>query len=430
MAYTSFTPLQNQLNSIAEYAALKTEYGCAEDVRTIYEKLRAAVDAAAKSIKELEPDADMAAKEPDGYEAIQALCEGGNPVLPVNNLKEKMTGAVLGRFAGCLLGVPVEMYSIQQMKDIAGYCGMEFPPKEYWRMVDRPWSKQYGVDERVKYSREGMNGVSVDDDITYTILGLLIVEKYGFHFTTENVGEFWKDYLPCACTAEHVALKNLMKGLPASQTAEIENPYCQWIGADIRSDGFAFAAAGNPHLAARMGYYDAYLSHRRNGIYGEMFFAAAEAAAFVTDDPFEAIRMGLREIPKECALHKDIEWALETAPSIHNYEEARAAVDEHFAGMSVVHTNNNACLVVFGLNLGHGDYTEAISQVVAMGMDNDCTGATTGCIMGAIVGREGIDERWISRFHDTVRTYIRNAESLSIADVIDRFVTLATNQPK
>ena len=50
--------------------------------------------------------------------------------------------------------------------------------------------------------------------------------------------------------------------------------------------------------SAEMAHTDAYISHRRQGIYGEMFFAAALAAAFQTDDPIEALWIGLTEIPR------------------------------------------------------------------------------------------------------------------------------------
>ncbi|MCL2285244.1 MAG: ADP-ribosylglycohydrolase family protein, partial [Firmicutes bacterium] len=299
------------------------------------------------------------------------------------------------------------------------------PPTDYWPVVGRPWDLRYGVDANSKYSRDGMNGVPVDDDITYTILGLLIIERYGFDFTVEQVGEIWKEILPYACTAEDVALKNLQKGIPAKEAGVVDNPYLQWIGADIRADGFGYAAAGNPEKAAQMGYVDAYLSHRRNGIYGEMFFAAAIAAAFTTNDPIEPIRVALKEIPATCALYKDVEWALEVGPTLKNFREARQAVDERFAGMSWVHTNNNACLTIFGLFLGSGDFTETIANVIAMGLDNDCTGATVGSIIGAIVGEEGIALHWTKAFNNKVRTYLVGHEELAISDVVDRFVKLA-----
>lgn len=159
----------------------------------------------------------------------------------------------------------------------------------------------------------------------YSILGLLILEKYGPDFTTADVGAYWKDYLPYACTAEHVALENLKAGVSAEKAGEVNNPYQQWIGADIRSDPWGWACAGNPEKAAEYAWRDAYLSHRRNGIYGEMFFAAAQAAAFSVDSPEEAIRIGLTEIPTECTLAKVVEWALEKAPEVKNWEDAREA---------------------------------------------------------------------------------------------------------
>ena len=48
-------------------------------------------------------------------------------------------------------------------------------------------------------------------------------------------------------------------------------------------------APGYPEKAAEMAYNDAYLSHRRNGIYGEMFFSAVQSAAFTVDTAVEQL---------------------------------------------------------------------------------------------------------------------------------------------
>ena len=66
-----------------------------------------------------------------------------------------------------------------------------------------------------------------------------------------------------------------------------------WIGADIRSDPWGYAAPGYPEKAAEFAWRDATISHRRNGIYGAMYFSAAIAAAFATGDPVEALEAGL-----------------------------------------------------------------------------------------------------------------------------------------
>lgn len=156
-----------------------------------------------------------------------------------------------------------------------------------------------------------------------------------------------------------------------------------------------------------------------------MFFSAAQSAAFCVDHPVEALKIGLTEIPKECTLYKDVTWALEVGKDIKNYKEARLVVDERFAGMNGGHTNNNACLSIFGLMMGGNDVTKVLSQTVAMGLDNDCTTATAGSIAGAIVGKKGVPEHWYNRFNNRIYTYMMGNECFEIDNVIERFTRQA-----
>ena len=170
-----------------------------------------------------------------------------------------------------------------------------------------------------------------------------------------------------------------------------------------------------------MAYRDAYLSHRRQGIYGEMYFAAVIAAAFETDDPVAALQIGLTEIPRQCALAEAITWALHIAPEIRDYQQARAAVERRFAGMAPVHTINNACLTIWGITIGGTDVTRVLGETVAMGMDNDCTAATAGSIVGAVVGKDGVPAHWHENFNDTIHSYLINHARFSIRDLLERF---------
>ncbi len=63
-------------------------------------------------------------------------------------------------------------------------------------------------------------------------------------------------------------------------------------------------------------------------------------------------------------------------------------------------------------------------ECIAIGLDNDCTGATVGSIVGAMVGIDGIPTHWYDRFHDTIKTYITDHGTFSIEDAVDRFVAL------
>jgi ADP-ribosylglycohydrolase len=93
--------------------------------------------------------------------------------------------------------------------------------------------------------------------------------------------------------------------------------------------------------------------------------------------------------------------------------------------MSGVHTNNNACLTVFGLAIGNGDFTRTIGETVAMGMDNDCTAATAGSLLGAALGIGGVPAHWYERFNNRVLSYLIDRDSFAISDLLTRFAAQA-----
>lgn len=422
--YPKLDQAHERINAIVDYAHLQQEVG-APGVAEVLERVDRCLADALAALQSLAPDPQLAAREPDDYAAILALRPEGprrlwKALSPA--YASRLSGAFHARAAGCTLGAIVENWSVAAMREFAAQTGDAFPPTQYWKEAATPWQVRYEKSACRDYTRTHMDGLPVDDDMTYTALGLLIAEQCGLDFTTADVGRIWLKYLPVACTAEAAALDNLRRGVPAGEAALSNNPYVQWIGADIRSDPFAYMAPGWPERAARMAYQDAYLSHRRNGIYGEMFFAAAQSAAFAVNDALEALRIGLTEIPADCLLAHDLRWALEVAPNLRDYRDGREAVDQRFGAMHPVHTNNNACLTVFGLALGKGDVTETLSQTVAMGLDNDCTAATAGSIAGAIAGIEGVDARWTVPFHNRMLTYMReDAGSFAIDELLARF---------
>ena len=135
--------------------------------------------------------------------------------------------------------------------------------------------------------RETISFMESDDDIRYTVLGLKLLEEKGMDFTTLDVADLWLNTLPynMACTAERQAYRNLSRmpdllperGDPAQEEAFLHfvrtyrNPYREWIGAQIRVDAYAYAAAGDPEKAAELAYRDAvlYRARKLGSEYGE-----------------------------------------------------------------------------------------------------------------------------------------------------------------
>jgi len=424
MSYPKVPNYAALADELTLYSQLKYEYG-AEGIAPLLARAEKAMAAALDELKKLPIDHQLAEQEPNQLAKIKQLRPDGArkmwDTLDTGVYAERLEGALLGRFAGCTLGAPVEFWTVEHMQAWALEIGDAFPPVDYWSRIPEPQSLRYSVSRCDAYTREKMDGVPVDDDITYSLLGLLVVEDFGLDFSIYDNGQAWLKYLPYACTAEAIALRNLKKGIPASKAGDTKNPYCEWIGADIRADPWGYMAPGYPEFAADMAYRDAYLSHRRNGIYGEMYFAAVIAAAFAVDDPVEALKIGLSEIPQNCAMAKTVKWALKVSPTIHNYKEAGSAIRQRFDGMSGVHTLLNACLTIWGITIGGCDLTRVIAETVAMGWDNDCTAATAGSIVGAVVGKAGIPAHWYARFNNTVNSYLIDQKPFAITDLVQRF---------
>ena len=153
-----------------------------------------------------------------------------------------------------------------------------------------------------------------------------------------------------------------------------------------------------------------------------MFLAASIAAAFTCTSSLEALKIGANYIPEHSRLKEHLNWAFETNPK--DFKEARALLDERFPGMNSVHTINNMCAIVFAAKLGEDDFDKTISIIVAMGLDNDCNGASLGSILGAMLKIENIPTKWYENFNDCLHTYIKGYEFMSLENFVEQTYTL------
>jgi ADP-ribosylglycohydrolase len=341
--------------------------------------------------------------------------------------RDKLYGAFYARAAGCTLGAPVEGWSSERMEQYAAELGIAFPLTDYWPATPTPNVVRYLEDVKSNYLKGNITRVPCDDDIGYVLLSLFIVEESpkGRNFTTKDVANAWLKYITVCFTAEEVALRNLKQGVSWERAAEVDNSFVEWIGADIRCDGYAYINPGDPETAANMAERDAWISHRGNGVYGSRYFAAVIADAFISNDVKQSVVRGLDFIPKECELSKGLRWALSLWDSVENYKNAIRLVDERYPDMPFVHTINNACLTIFALALGKKDISKIIANAVAMAHDCDCTAATAGSIAGAAYGLKNLDPKWYKCFNNKVGSYFNDKKEHSITDILTRFEKLA-----
>ena len=293
--------------------------------------------------------------EPSDLQEIKKLRKPYNiekKALNKEELFSKIYGAWLGRVIGCRHGAVVECCGYNDLTNFLKATD-NYPMHRYIYSSDvqkinpEDYSYNFNLDYYVDKIGDITGG---DDDLNYTVLAQLIVDTYGRDFTADDVAHAWLalQIRDEHATAEKIAYRNLINGYYPPYSAIYKNPYREWIGAQIRGDYFGYINPGNPENAAEMAFKDASVSHTKNGIYGEMFIAAAIAIAAVTDNIEEIILGGLAQIPMTSRLYEDVMSVYDGYKSGISkdamFEDIHKKYDTRELG-GWVHTNPNAMIV-------------------------------------------------------------------------------------
>lgn len=367
--------------------------------------------------------------EPDGLEAILRSLPPAPPARPppAADLDDRILGGWLGRVAGCILGKPVEVgdvWTTARLREYLEQAGA-YPLRDYIPVI--PGSEHHLHWTWPWTTRGNVDGAFRDDDIDYAILGLHLLEKHGTALTTHDVADAWLELLPFrqTYTAERVAYRNLVDGVPLDRVGRYRNPYREWIGAQIRGDVFGWTHPGDPRGAAVAAYADARLSHVGNGRYGEMWAAALVAAAFVADSPNDALTLALAQVPPRSRLAEAVDSVMELHAGGATWDDAVVHIAAEYGHYLWVHTIPNAAVVTAGLLWGEGDVAATLGSTVQAGWDTDSNGATAGSVIGVMVGGTAIPGRFVDPLKDTVRSALFGFDNASIADLARRTVALA-----
>ncbi len=420
----------------SDIAALHGEWKEAKHRYTDLDELRSLVPEFWSRLETI-PSGSYENDEPSDFDAIVQSCAAPPSILPINkqHLEDKIKGGWLGRAAGCLLGKPVEgkpRHWIRELLEASNRWPLDdyfteegIPPEVF---TQHTWHKSH-----VEALRETIICMPEDDDLNYTMLNLHVVEQFGPGFTPEHVLQTWLTTLPVlqVFTAERVAYLNALHLLIPPETARYRNPYREWIGAQIRADLWGWIAPGDPRLAAELAYRDAVISHTKNGIYGEMFFAAVIAASFGVEKVRDAITLALEYIPPQSRLSQAVRYTMDLYDQETSFEAAMDQIYEQFGAYHWVHTINNAALLVAALLYGENDFERTICYAVMGGWDTDCNGATAGAILGVILGAEALPEKWVAPLNNRIRTSLHGFDNSSFDDLtrrtlvqVDRFARI------
>ena len=370
-------------------------------------------------------------EEPDELAEIQGAA-GTVPSMAMDptEYEDRVLAGWLGRIAGCNLGKPVEdapHWTRQHLRDYLHLAGA-YPLLDYFPVLE-PMPDGYRFRENWPQTTRGhIAGSDRDDDIDYAILALHLLEEHGAKLDADHVAQAWLSLLPIeqTFTAERATYIALVDGAPPCTAGARRNPYREWIGAQIRGDVFGYVYPGRLAQAAALAFQDATLSHRGNGIYGEMWSAALVSAAFGARNPEEAVRASLTVIPQRSRLHEALSFVLSLRAECDDWESAIDQILSAYSHYSWVHTINNAAVVAAAL-LWSDNYAQAVGRVVMSGLDTDSNGATVGSVAGVLWGTAGIPPHFTRPLDDRTRSALFGFDNSKISDLACRTVIVGRN---
>ena len=367
----------------------------------------------------------FAYSEPTELDGIKAECDFPQEEAYTAIDADRFHGAWLGRCIGCAIGQPVEGWSAEKITEWYKNAG-KYPICGFVPTVSGTERNEGGAtDEKICH-------MPTDEDIRDTVLNYLVQRSHGADFNSCDVAEMWLHKLPFreVCTAETQAylnfanidgilpwsrVPNAMELMREAKVNTYLNPYREWIGAQIRADAFGYIQAGMPGKAAEAAYKDAWFSHVKNGIYGEMFFAAMIAAAFTESSLDECFFKALAVVPKKSRFYEAALAARESALAATDRAEYIAQVIAEAKKYHPVHTINNAQICISAMFFCRGDFRESVCFAIECGFDTDCNGATIGSVLGALHGAAGIPADLKEPLNDEFSTGIVPYENYSIS---------------
>lgn len=304
--------------------------------------------------------------------------------------RDRLKAAWLSQMIGAAMGTMVEGYTSRNLYEAFG--------------------------EVYQYLREPN---TYNDDITYELAFLDAFSRSGYEVTSKEIALSWSGLVPCGWSAEEIALRNIKSGILPPESGIFHNPFCEWIGAQMKGGICGMAAPGDAHLAAKLAWADGEVAHANNGILGEVFNAVLTALAFTEPDVRTLLRRTIDLIPADSEYHSVVSFAWDCCERYEDWHQALADCEERYKKYNWIHAYPNACCEVIALYYGNGDYEETLHIVTMCGVDVDCN---AGMIMPIPAIQKGmciIPEKLDHPAFRELVTYMRGTEKLTLDELVD-----------
>jgi ADP-ribosylglycohydrolase len=394
----------------------------------------------AQELSHLPMRSDWPYVEPSDWADIQAESDPDRPLGPLGPVDladsaRRVAAAFEASVCGCILGKPLEINpTLEQLRTALSAIG-DWPLNDYVSDRLAPHLQRTLHPSWNVATREHIRYATHDDDINYTVMGMLNLEEHGLHFTPSQLRNLWLRQLPIATTFGPERMLLIKAGASSlvsaddwdpQQSVRVLNPKDEYCGALIRADAYGYACPGQPALAAELACRDSGMTHRRTGIYGTIFVAAAIAAMQSLPpkgDPLDAFRVALQFVPRRSRFHRIVSDSLADVVAANDWLDGYQRIHGKYKEYSHCQVYQEVGTLINTLRFAR-DVGEGICMQVMQGNDTDSFGATAGSLLGCRFGPGHLERRWLTPFNDRIHLAMANFWEQSLSALTARMARL------
>jgi len=232
-----------------------------------------------------------------------------------------------------------------------------------------------------------------NDDLDLQVLWLHVLEEKGAALTSDDLAQAWIEQCWYPFNEYGTFRRNWRLGIHPPDSGRYDNAFWETgMGCPIRSEIWGYVFPGAPDLAARYAALDGALDHTEQSVGAEQMLAGMAAMAFFIHDVRRLIAMNQHYLPQGATITRLTQAALDAYDRGLTLREARELLLSLEGHPEACDARLNVPFTLLALLYGHNDLQETLLAALRCGYDTDCTLATSGALIGQILGAQGIPE--------------------------------------
>lgn len=306
-------------------------------------------------------------------------------ILTAAGLQDKIKGGWAGQVIGCTYGGPTEF----------SHPGTMIRDEQ-----PIPWDSS-----RVEWYFRNAPGLYDDVYMDLTFMGVMAREGIDAPAASHALA-FANAPYPL-WHANQAARNNILNGIMPPESGNWKNsPHAEDIDFQIEADFAGLMSPGMPNAASEICDRVGHIMNYGDGWYGGVYMAAMYSLAFISQDIEYVVTEGLKSIPAESNFYRCIQDVLSAyRKDPGDWKSAWFAVERGWASdigcpdgvfrPFNIDARVNAAYVVIGLLYGKGDFARTLDISTRCGQDSDCNPASSGGILGTMIGYSKIPAVWL-----------------------------------